>query len=76
MGSAGSVLAVLGVAPQLGRIFTEEDDRLGAPRTVVISDGLWRRLFDGRADAIGQALMLGGEPLTVVGVMPRELQLS
>ena len=71
MGSAGSVLAVLGVAPQLGRIFTEEDDRLGAPRTVVISDGLWRRLFDGRADAIGQALMLGGEPLTVVGVMPR-----
>ena len=72
MGSAGSVLSVLGVAPQVGRIFTEEDDRLGAPKTVVISDRLWRRLFDGRADAIGQALMLGGEPLTVIGVMPRD----
>lgn len=71
MGSAGSVLAVLGVGPQLGRIFTEDDDRLGAPKTVVISDRLWHRLFDGRPDAIGQALMLGGEPLTVVGVMPR-----
>jgi len=71
MGSAGSVLAVLGVAPQLGRIFTEDDDRLGTPKTVVISDRLWRRLFDGRPDAIGQELMLGGEALTVVGVMPR-----
>jgi putative ABC transport system permease protein len=74
MGSAGSVLAVLGVAPQLGRIFTEDDDRLGAPKTVVISDRLWRRVLDGRGDAIGQTLMLGGEPLTVIGVMPREFR--
>jgi putative ABC transport system permease protein len=71
VGSAGSVLAVLGVAPQLGRIFTEQDDRPGAPKTVVISDALWRRIFDARPDALGQTLMLGGEPLTVIGVMPR-----
>jgi len=71
VGSAGSALEVLGVPPQLGRIFTEADDRIGAPKVVVISDRLWRRIFDGRADAIGQTLMLGGEPLTVVGVMPR-----
>jgi len=71
VGSAGSVLEVLGVPPQLGRIFTEADDRIGAPKVVVISDRLWRRIFDARADAIGQTLMLGGEPLTVVGVMPR-----
>ena len=71
VGSAGSVLGVVGVPPQLGRIFTEEDDRIGAPKVVVIGDALWRRLFDGRADAIGQTLMLGGEPLTVIGVMPR-----
>ena len=71
VGSAGSVLDVLGVAPQLGRIFTDADDRIGAPKTVVISDRLWRRIFDARADAIGQTLMLGGEPLAVVGVMPR-----
>jgi putative ABC transport system permease protein len=71
VGSVGSVLEVLGVKPQLGRIFTADDDRIGAPKVVVISDSLWRRLFDARADAIGQTLMLGGEPLTVVGVMPR-----
>ena len=69
--SAGSILQVLGVAPQIGRIFTEDDDRIGAPKTVVISDGLWRRLFDSRPDAIGQALALGGEHYSIVGVMPR-----
>ena len=71
VGSAGSILEVLGVAPQIGRIFTEGDDRIGAPKVVVISDRLWRRLFDARPDALGQTLMLGGEPLAVVGVMPR-----
>ena len=68
--SAGSVLEVLGAAPQLGRIFTAADDQVGAPRTVVISDALWRRVFDGRRDAIGQNLTLGGVPHTVIGVMP------
>ena len=69
--SAGSVLSVLGVVPQLGRIYTEEDDRIGAPRTLVISDRLWQRLFSGRSDVLGQTLVLGGEPHVVVGVMPR-----
>jgi putative ABC transport system permease protein len=71
VGSAGSVLAVLGITPQLGRVFTEDDDRIGAPRVVAISDALWRRVFGGRPDAVGQALMLGGVPMIVIGVMPR-----
>ena len=70
--SAGSILEVLGVQPQLGRVFTEADDRIGAPRTVVISDRLWQRLFDGRSDALGQTLTLAGEPTTVIGVMPKD----
>ena len=70
--SAGSILEVLGVQPQLGRLFTEADDRIGAPRTVVISDRLWQRLFDGRSDALGQTLTLAGEPTTVIGVMPKD----
>jgi putative ABC transport system permease protein len=68
--SAGSVLAVLGVEPQLGRIYTDDDDRIGAARTVVISDRLWRRLFDARSDAIGESVTLNGLPHTVIGVMP------
>jgi putative ABC transport system permease protein len=69
--SAGSMLEVLGVAPQLGRIFTEADDRLGAPATVVISDRLWRRVFQARPDVLGEPLVLAGTPHTIVGVMPR-----
>jgi len=69
--SAGSLLEVVGVAPQLGRIFTAADDRLDAPRTVVISDALWRRLFGARPDALGQSLTLAGVPHTIIGIMPR-----
>src|SRR6185436_18829296 len=65
-----SVLEVLGAAPALGRVLTEADDRIGAPRVVVISHRLWQRLFDGRADALGQTIVLAGVPATVVGVMP------
>jgi len=51
-------------------VLTEADDRIGAPRVVVISHRLWQRLFDGRADALGQTIVLAGVPATVVGVMP------
>jgi putative ABC transport system permease protein len=68
--SAGSVLQVLGVRPQLGRIFTDADDRLGAPATVVISDRLWRRVFQASPGVLGEPLMLAGTPHTIVGVMP------
>jgi putative ABC transport system permease protein len=69
--SVGSVLQVLGVPPLLGRVFTEEDDKPGGSRMVVISYRVWQRLFDGREDAIGQPLMLSGFPCTVIGVMPK-----
>jgi putative ABC transport system permease protein len=69
--SDGSVLGVVGVAPVLGRVFTEADDRIGAPKVVVLSHAVWQRLFGGRHDAIGQTIVLGGVPQTVVGVMPR-----
>lgn len=68
--SVGSLLHVVGVAPALGRVFTEADDRLGAPRVVVINYRLWQRLFGGRTDVLGETLVLGGVPATIVGVMP------
>jgi putative ABC transport system permease protein len=69
--SVGSVLEVIGVAPALGRIFTEADDQIGASRVVVINYQIWQRLFDGRADALGQTMVLAGIPCTVIGVMPK-----
>src|SRR6266540_3782620 len=62
--------SLLSVRPQLGRLFTEADDRYGAPRTVVISHGFWERHFGGAADVIGKAVTLTSETYTVVGVAP------
>jgi putative ABC transport system permease protein len=67
---SASFFAVGGVNPLKGRTITADDDRPGAPRVAVISYALWRGLFDGRDDALGQTLMLNEQPVTVVGIMP------
>jgi predicted permease len=61
---------VLGVQPAFGREFTSEEDRAGGPPAVIISHGLWNRLFHGDPAAAGRAIQLRGEPYTVVGVLP------
>jgi putative ABC transport system permease protein len=61
---------MLGVPPALGRDFREEEDRVGAPRVIILSDRVWRDRLKGRRDALGQTLMVNGVPHTVIGVMP------
>ena len=61
---------VLGVAPKIGRDFREDEDRVGAPRVVIISDRLWHDRFDGREDVLGKSIVVSGNPSTVIGVMP------
>ncbi len=65
---------VIGVSPALGRGFLPEEDLPGGPRVVVITHGLWQRRFGGDAGLIGRRLTLGGEPYTVVGIMPPDFQ--
>ncbi|MCW5549175.1 MAG: ABC transporter permease [Opitutaceae bacterium] len=60
----------LGVAPKLGRWFGADEDKPGAPRTVLISEGFWQRHFGGRADVLGEKITLSGELYTIIGVMP------
>jgi putative ABC transport system permease protein len=65
-----SLIDVLGVQPQLGRNFTEEEDRNGGPRVAIISHGLWQKGFGGANDIIGKQLQVNSAATTVVGVMP------
>lgn len=54
---------VLGVRPQIGRLFTADADRAGnAERFIVLSDGLWRGRFGGDAQIVGRVLAVGGVP--------------
>jgi MacB-like periplasmic core domain len=66
--------SVLGVRPQLGRLFTAEDNHPGIAEIVVISDALWKRRFGGQADVIGRRLRIDGDWFTVVGVAPPEFR--
>ena len=68
--TTSSLFDVLGATPYLGRTLGAEDDRPGAPRVIVISYGMWRQDLGGRADIVGHRILIDGEPVTVVGVMP------
>jgi putative ABC transport system permease protein len=68
--ATASFFNVLGVAPELGRVYTAEDDRPNAGNVVVLSHRFWERQFGARRDAIGARLNINGRPFTVIGVMP------
>ena len=65
-----SLIDVLGVQPERGRNFTEEEDRNGGPNVVIISHGLWQKGFGGTSDIIGKQILVNSESTTVIGVMP------
>ncbi|MDT5262005.1 MAG: putative transport system permease protein, partial [Acidobacteriota bacterium] len=61
---------MLGARAALGRVFTREEDKAGAPPVIVLSDGLWRRRFGADPSVIGREVRMGlaGRVVTVVGV--------
>jgi len=67
---APNYFALLGVSPQLGRIFDPHDETPGFTLEVVISDGLWKRAFGGDPHILGKTLRLDNDAYHVIGVMP------
>lgn len=65
-----SVFKMLGRRPLLGRAFTEEEGQPGAPRTVLVSEGLWRSAFNSDPEILNRTITVNGQPRAVVGVMP------
>ena len=64
------VLPALGVGPQLGRLFTPDEDTPTRNLVILLGDGLWRRRFGGDPGIVGRRVVLDRQPFTVVGVMP------
>jgi putative ABC transport system permease protein len=65
--------AVIGLPTEVGRTFSEDEDKVGGPPVVVISDRLWQRAFNRDPSAIGRSINLHDQSYTVVGVMPPQM---
>jgi putative ABC transport system permease protein len=65
---------MLGVHPQLGRSFTDEEGRPEGQHVVLLSDAMWRSRFGAAGDIVGQTVNLDNTPHTIVGVLPAKVE--
>jgi putative ABC transport system permease protein len=63
--------SLMGVQPVIGRAFTQADSQPSAPKVALLSYDLWQQRFGGSEEAIGTAVTLNSEPVTIIGVMPK-----
>ena len=63
--------SMLGVIPQIGRLYGPQDFVPGFAPEAVISDGLWRRAYGADPNVVGRTIRIDNDPLTIIGVLPR-----
>jgi putative ABC transport system permease protein len=68
-----SVFATLDVAPLIGRVFTEQEDRQ-KQQVAVLSYRTWKARFSGNPNVLGAKILLDRKPYVVIGVMPRSFE--
>ncbi|HWI18206.1 MAG TPA: ABC transporter permease, partial [Vicinamibacterales bacterium] len=73
--TSANIFDVLGVTPMLGRGFSEGEDRQGSSQVMVLSHATWLRQFGGDAGAVGRQVTINGQPVSIVGVMPRGFEM-
>ncbi len=66
-----SYFSMLGVIPQIGRLYGPQDFTPGFAPEAVISDGLWRRAYGADPNVLGRSIRIDNDPLTIIGVLPR-----
>ena len=67
---------ILRITPEVGRLFTAEDDTPGSPETVMLSYGYWQRAFGGDRSVIGRSLSVNSLPREIIGVLPRGFEFA
>jgi predicted permease len=70
------LLKMLGAKPLLGRLLLPEEDKLGAGEVAILSDRVWKRLFNSDPGIVGKTIVLNGKPYTVAGVLQRGFLLN
>jgi predicted permease len=76
MRTQSALLTMLGGKAQLGRLLLPAEDAPGQPNVAVLTDRVWRRLFNADPQIVGKPIVLDGEPFTVVGILQRGFRLS
>ncbi len=71
-----SFFTTLGVTAELGRTFLEEEDRVGAEPTVILSYGLWQGGFGSDPGVLGSSVRVSGQTATVIGVLPERFDIE
>ena len=74
MYATANLFAAMGQTPMAGRVFVEGEDLAGAAPVAVLSHHYWRDEMGSRPSAIGSAMQIGREMVTVIGVMPPEME--
>lgn len=66
-----TIFSMVGVAPMLGRTFSDDEGRVESPaRVIVLSHRLWQRAFGSDRAIVNRSIVMDGRPWTVIGVMP------
>jgi putative ABC transport system permease protein len=68
--ASSDALAALGTQPQLGRLYTPDEDLASAERVAVVTHEFWQARLGGRSDVLGTQLTMNQQPRTIIGVMP------
>jgi predicted permease len=67
---SANFFGTIGVELLLGRTFSPEDDRPGAPGSVVLGYSFWKRRYSGDPAIVGKTIWLDAQPYAVIGVLP------
>src|SRR6266581_1455769 len=62
-------LPTLGLAPQIGRNFTPQEDAPNAPRAALLTHGFWTRRYGADPRAVGRTIVIDGRPAQIIGVL-------
>ncbi|MHB8487351.1 MAG: ADOP family duplicated permease [Candidatus Acidiferrales bacterium] len=71
---SANFFSLLGVRPELGRVFADGEDQPGKDNLVILSHALWQKKFGGDTNIIGKSIALEGVERQIIGVMPANFQ--
>ena len=71
-----SLLEMLGAKPLLGRLLLPEEDKPGKPDVAILTERVWKRLFNADPAIVGKTIVLNGNPFIVAGVLQRGFMLD